>query len=90
LTTAVVECARRYMAAQLRAERAACAVRDHGYDEYQARVDESLDALQHLRDALFAERTARDAPDATCSCACANHPSGGCGCPCRRHPREAT
>jgi hypothetical protein len=24
--------------------------------------------------------------DATCSCACVNHPSGGCGCPCRRHP----
>ena len=25
------------------------------------------------------------ARDATCSCACAQHPSGGCGCPCVRH-----
>jgi hypothetical protein len=31
-----------------------------------------------------------DECDATCSCACANHPSGGCGCPCLRHPREGT
>jgi hypothetical protein len=39
----------------------------------------------------WAQRVADvEARDATCSCACANHPSGGCGCPCLRHPREGT
>ena len=31
------------------------------------------------------EAVGKAARDATCSCACAQHPSGGCGCPCVRH-----
>ena len=60
---AVVEAARRYVAAQLRAERKACGVReDAQYYAYQDAVNVSLDALQELRDACAAHSCTRDRP----------------------------
>lgn len=56
LTQAVVEAARRYMAANLWADRAGG--RDR-YVPYQDRVNDSLDALQDLRDALAAQRRSK-------------------------------